>query len=340
MTRTTVRHLFKEVVQREPRFAHAWAQLAEAIAAESVYLPADQAAASLREGGAAAHRALELDPKDSTAYLALADLVPTTGHWSQGGHWLERYALLQKGLSLKPDDAELDLRESEFLMAVGRMEDGLVFADRAASLDPLSPHKAVNLASALAFSGRPAAGLAIVERAARIWPDDDEVRGALLGIEARQGDPDKALALIDDPNRRPTDWEPDALDAWRTMILARKHHNPTETAAFVAGEMARLASSRFSVGQSMLKLATLGKTDEAFAVAAKSTPDDNLEGDTDMLFRPYADSLRRDPRFMPLAASLGLVDFWRRAGKWPDFCEARDRPYDCRAVAMALVTRR
>jgi hypothetical protein len=46
--------------------------------------------------------------------------------------------------------------------------------------------------------------------------------------------------------------------------------------------------------------------------------------------------MRRDPRFMPLMAKVGLVDFWRKTGKWPDFCEAADRPYDCRAVAAKL----
>ena len=48
--------------------------------------------------------------------------------------------------------------------------------------------------------------------------------------------------------------------------------------------------------------------------------------------------MRRDSRFMPLAAKLGLVDFWKRTNHWPDFCEAKDRPYDCRAVAAKLGT--
>jgi hypothetical protein len=39
---------------------------------------------------------------------------------------------------------------------------------------------------------------------------------------------------------------------------------------------------------------------------------------------------------MPLMEKVGLVAFWRRTGKWADFCDAPDRPYDCRTVASKL----
>jgi hypothetical protein len=38
---------------------------------------------------------------------------------------------------------------------------------------------------------------------------------------------------------------------------------------------------------------------------------------------------------MALATKLGLVAIWR-ATKWPDFCTARDTPYDRRALAEKL----
>jgi hypothetical protein len=40
---------------------------------------------------------------------------------------------------------------------------------------------------------------------------------------------------------------------------------------------------------------------------------------------------------MPLAARLGLVAAWRETGKWPDFCAEPDLPYNCAAVAKALL---
>ena len=46
--------------------------------------------------------------------------------------------------------------------------------------------------------------------------------------------------------------------------------------------------------------------------------------------------MRRDPRFMPLVQRLGLVDYWRSSGHWPDFCSEPGLPYDCKAVAAKL----
>jgi hypothetical protein len=39
--------------------------------------------------------------------------------------------------------------------------------------------------------------------------------------------------------------------------------------------------------------------------------------------------LRNDPRFVPLCARLGLVEFWLATGKWPDCVD--DVPYDFKA---------
>ena len=43
--------------------------------------------------------------------------------------------------------------------------------------------------------------------------------------------------------------------------------------------------------------------------------------------------MRRDARFMPLAANVGLVAAWEKTGKWPDFCSEPGLPYDCRKEA-------
>jgi hypothetical protein len=54
------------------------------------------------------------------------------------------------------------------------------------------------------------------------------------------------------------------------------------------------------------------------------------------LFTPKATALRRDPRFMSLANRLGLVDYWRTSGHWPDFCSEPSLPYNCKAEAARL----
>jgi hypothetical protein len=39
---------------------------------------------------------------------------------------------------------------------------------------------------------------------------------------------------------------------------------------------------------------------------------------------------------MRLAKRLGLVDYWERSGKWPDFCIEADLPYECKDEAAKL----
>jgi len=51
------------------------------------------------------------------------------------------------------------------------------------------------------------------------------------------------------------------------------------------------------------------------------------------MFAPLTRNLRRDPRFMQLAARIGLAAYWRQAGVWPDFCADPTLPYDCKAEA-------
>lgn len=85
-------------------------------------------------------------------------------------------------------------------------------------------------------------------------------------------------------------------------------------------------------------LASLGFVDDAFALAARIDPV-KLEpspATVSLLFTPLTASMHRKPLFMALAHRLGLVDYWRRTGHWPDFCAEPSLPYDCKAEAARL----
>jgi hypothetical protein len=123
------------------------------------------------------------------------------------GHLWERQSLLLKGLSLSPDNAELNMREAELLAEAGRFHEALAYGRRAASLDPLDPVLAFELSGYLVYEGRLAEARSMIDKAARLWPDDEYVRITRISTEARYGDPDRALALIADPSSRPVSWE-------------------------------------------------------------------------------------------------------------------------------------
>jgi len=290
-------------------------------------LPPALAASARQEARSAAGRALQLDPKAGGAYVAL-DLLMGAGRLS------ERQALLLKGLSGSPDSPVLNLNESALLAQAGRTAEAIAYDRRAVLLDPLLYNFSMDLASETAEAGQLALARAMTQRAARIWPDNSDVQAGRIGLEARWGDPALALALLDDPKTRPARWETPTIDRWRRFSVVRQSHDPAKVAAYSADVLKRVAAGEEDLDVAMRELVGLGATDAAFAAAARSPPDDPL--DTEVLFRPQAAAMRRDARFMPLAAKLGLVDFWERSGRWPDFCTAPDRPYDCRAEAAKL----
>jgi hypothetical protein len=85
--------------------------------------------------------------------------------------------------------------------------------------------------------------------------------------------------------------------------------------------------------------AHLGFVDEAYRLAdttrlgPSGTRHDIMGPDayrTSLLFQHGMPEIRNDPRFARLCARLGLVDFWRKTGKWPDCAD--DLPYDLRSA--------
>src|SRR5262249_22200924 len=68
-------------------------------------------------------------------------------------------------------------------------------------------------------------------------------------------------------------------------------------------------------------LGHIGEVDAAFALADSwQSPTVVDTQDTAFLFSRSTESMRRDSRFMALAARIGLVDYWQSSGHWPDFC--------------------
>jgi DNA-binding winged helix-turn-helix (wHTH) protein len=89
--------------------------------------------------------------------------------------------------------------------------------------------------------------------------------------------------------------------------------------------------------QCMIASSELGDVDDAFLFAATLYPPRRARQpgseesiwlqqpfvqDTSYLTIPATAALRRDPRFLALAESLGLLDYWR-GGRLPDFCTKR-----------------
>jgi len=89
-------------------------------------------------------------------------------------------------------------------------------------------------------------------------------------------------------------------------------------------------------GSAISWLSALGLVDDALKLAQRWEPNKAGLYPNVFMFGPLTKNMRRDPRFMQLAARIKLVDYWRTSGHWPDYCSEPGWPYDCKAVAATL----
>jgi tetratricopeptide (TPR) repeat protein len=224
---------------------------------------------------------------------------------------------------------------SELLLRMGRLDEGLQRARRGVELDPFSPVETADLITALIDDGHLSEARATVQRAVRVWPDDKNLQVVNLDYESRIGDPDAALAMVNNPGARPQEVRDVTLAAYRHLAETRRANSPAKTRAFITWLKQRVASGQLGVDFAAPHLAQFGDVDDAFRLAL-AAPADILSIDPEFLWTPEAAPLRRDRRFVALASKFYVAAFWRQTGLWPDFCSTPNWPYNCKAEAARL----
>src|SRR5262249_20223453 len=114
----------------------------------------------------------------------------------------------------------------------------------------------------------------------------------------------------------------------RKVIAARMNPTPAKIDDAIAAFDARDPSDE---GQMLLALGSFGRVDQAYKLMEDPKFEPFIERAN--LFRPDFAGIRADPRFMRVAARLGLVRYWTKSGYWPDFCTTEKLRYDCKTEA-------
>lgn len=125
---------FEGAIARDSGWAPAWAGLAESKALLPYYAvpPPDSAFwdDALSAAEAAARRALELDPRNASAAVALGNVYRDRWDWERAE------AAYARALALDPDNVEAHQQYAEYLVYVGRQTEAYEAAMRALELDP------------------------------------------------------------------------------------------------------------------------------------------------------------------------------------------------------------
>jgi DNA-binding winged helix-turn-helix (wHTH) protein/tetratricopeptide (TPR) repeat protein len=277
-----------------------------------------------------ARKALTIDPKDADAFVALSLLRPE-------GDYAGREKLLNQALAANPTSAYANLEKSNLLLDVGRVAEAVTSLERAAAANPLSLNFATDLI--LADNAQTAAANAALERLQRLWPNSAQIwwnKVEIYGAERRW---DELLATLDDRHARPKSFSDLDVEVIRAGAVAQKTRTPSDIA-----KTRRLLLAPPHVPEQLMGwagiLADLGLNDDAFVLVDRwsRTPLTAFNSPR-YLFNASGANLRRDARFMSLAAKIGLLDYWRSTGKWPDFCAQPGLPYDCKAEAAKLASK-
>ena len=315
--------LFILVTQKAPEFEPAWAKLLLAETDWYLALPWDAAVPLAKQIRRHVAQSRQVNPNLSEAFLAESELT-------EGDAFAERARLIDRALANDPGNVFALSARSAFYQDVGRMSDAVEDARRAAQLDPLSPALRNFHIGALAYSDRMPAAEAALADAERLWPGATTLVDARYRLSLRYGDPADALRLQDIG----------AVQAGgrlrESFLLARTQRTPenVEKAIAIAWSVYRRAPD--SAGELVQTLGEFDREEELFPVLINWNRKKEIPFLVDVLFRPPLKQLWFDPRFMRVAKTFGLLDYWRDSETWPDFCADPDLPYDCKKEAARL----
>jgi tetratricopeptide (TPR) repeat protein len=123
---------FEQVIQEAPRFAPAYSGLADCYNLLTVYedtMPAD----AFSKAKAAAMKAVELDEGLGAAHASLGEI-----YFRFDWDWEAAEKEFRRAIELEPGYSTAHHWYAEYLVAMGRIDEGIAEAERALELDPLS----------------------------------------------------------------------------------------------------------------------------------------------------------------------------------------------------------
>lgn len=279
--------LFEAAIARDSVWAPAWAGLAIARSLEPYYQPGRSVPATdgrvwdtaFVAAERAALRALELDPDNASARVALATVF--RDRW----RWAEAEVEFLKALATDPDNVEAHQQYAELLSVVGRGMEALNSSARALALD----RSAIRLGSH--------ANVALAN--GRV---DEAIELSREGIEK---DPDNNVNLLDYVLGRAYLQTGRYDEAERlSESRGRKRDLGSAIAALRADDPGMLDDLDDPIFKAQ-SLMMMGRPDLALEELDGDVLDPPFMGKAD-LFAPVFDPIRDDPRVQALLAQMGL----------------------------------
>jgi tetratricopeptide (TPR) repeat protein len=333
--------LLERVTAAAPTFAPAWAELAMRRVVCLRRFARDRfPGLTPATAEAAAEASLRLDPGLGLPHQALSYLLPFADY---GG----RDTLHRRALAAAPHDPEVLNLAGQFLAEVGRLDDALDLAGKAAELDPLYWPAAQWRAGLLGALSRHDEARPLWDAALARWPEVEALACEAIADAANAGDWPRLELLIDASRRR-------GHVSARFQAFAEAHRNrraprPGTLQAHRDRIAERFARDRRIALIDLTHLHAMGAADEAFDYVERASFAHMFEAGGELragvwapavIFVAANRAMIADRRFVRLCARLGLVTYWIETDRWPDCADAPGLNYDFRAECRAQMAPR
>ena len=143
--------------------------------------------------------------------------------------------------------------------------------------------------------------------------------------------------MLADPNRG-SSFHPARAALWAALLATRAEPSAAHDAEAERAFAATMREIPVVSPWTLEELCFLHRVDLAYAYADRVDARPSNQEIMEALFSDTTRPMRADPRFMTLAARLGLVAIWRATDQWPDFCSDSGLGYDCRVEAARALS--
>jgi len=283
---------YLQAVQRDPKYALAWAFLARAYADQAGYAWAPYAKAFERARDAA-QRAIELEPNLAEGHAALGFV-----RMANDRNWQAAHASFRRALELAPGNVHV-LRDVAIMAAcLGRQDEAIALLRRAVTLDPLSARAHRVLGSRYLNAGLLAEAEASLKRALELNPNGAFTHYWLGMIDLARGHWARA--------RKVFELEGNAVLHLLGLTLA---DHAAGNSAGAQTTLRELVDKHASGGASQIALAYayIGDADNAFAWLERADAERDpgmIEIKAEILLR----NIHGDARWQALLNKMGLAD--------------------------------
>ena len=288
---------FEQAIQKDPRFALAYAGMADSyVAAADAFIAPREAFSKAKE---AALKAIELDDTLAEAHTSLGLL-----HYHYDWDWAAAEKEFKRALVLNPQSAWSYTLYSQFLGGMGRVEEANEQGRHALELDPLSVTARWCLGWAFLSAGRSDEAIEELSKAMELDPNSAWARTFLGRAYLSKGMQQRGIKELETARRDgPDDVFVLGLLGYGYAVTGRRADALKVLQRFDEMEKHRYVSRAARV----YVYAGLGDKDKAFEWLEKAYQE---RSDALAWFRqePESKSLRTDPRFAALMRKIGFTE--------------------------------